>query len=257
MAVLFQIDHRGVAHISLNRPEVHNALNEGLIAALTEAVEKAANDTHVRILAISGEGKSLCAGADLEDMKASGAKSKAENEADARALGHLFETVNACPKPVLMKAHGAVMGGGVGLVACADIVVADSATQFCLSEVKLGLIPAVISPFVVAKIGVSQARRLFLSAEKFGADEAHHIGLIHHIADDVTAAFDAQISGLLLGAPEAQGAAKTLVRDVAHKPIDFHLMTLTAARIAERRASDEGKEGLNAFLQKRKPRWQS
>lgn len=253
--VLLQIEN-GVARVSLNRPELHNALNANLIRDLTEIFVSLAEDVNVRLIAVTGEGKSLCAGADLEDMKASGQKSKSENEADARALSHLFEAVNVCPKPVLMQAKGAVMGGGVGLIACADYVIADSNTKFCLSEVRLGLIPAVISPFVIAKIGQSHARALFLSAERFDIQRALNIGLIHQCSDDIENEFETTIAHFLEGGPKAQAAAKALIFEVDKKPIDFHLTTLTSQRIAAIRASNEGIEGLNAFLEKRKPNWQ-
>jgi methylglutaconyl-CoA hydratase len=253
--VLSHIDARGVARVTLNRPEVHNALNAPLIRALTENFIRLGEDDTVRLVVLTGAGKSFCAGADLEDMKASGQKTTSENEADARALAHLFEAINFCPKPVLMQAKGAVMGGGVGLISCADYVIADAATKFCLSEVRLGLIPAVISPFVLAKVGQSHARALFLSAERFDVARALNIGLIHQYTDEIESAVDALIAQMLENGPKAQTAAKALIFEVDKKPIDFHLTTLTSQRIAAIRASDEGVEGLSAFLEKRKPRW--
>ena len=248
----------GVARISLNRPERHNAFDEGLIAALTTTFNVLGIDPTVRAIILSGEGKSFCAGADLDWMKRAAGWSEAENRADAMKLSDMLHAIDACAKPVIACVHGNIAGGGVGLVACADMVVAIDGAQFRLSEVRLGLTPATISPFVVAKIGASQARRWFLTAEAFGAAAAKAMGLVHEIAADADAA-DAIIanwlSHLAAAAPGAVADAKQLVADVAGRPITDPLRALTADRIAARRASAEGREGLAAFLDKRKPHW--
>ena len=248
----------GIAHVSLNRPERHNAFDEGLIAALTTTFNVLGIDPTVRAIILSGEGKSFCAGADLDWMKRAAGWSEAENRADAMKLSDMLAAIDTCAKPVIARVHGNIAGGGVGLVACADMVVAIEGAQFRLSEVRLGLTPATISPFVVAKIGAGQARRWFLTAEAFGAAPAHAMGLVHEIATDADAA-DAIItnwlSHLAAAAPGAVADAKQLVADVAGRPITDTLRALTADRIAARRASAEGREGLAAFLDKRKPHW--
>ncbi|OYU14150.1 MAG: enoyl-CoA hydratase [Alphaproteobacteria bacterium PA4] len=253
-----QIDDRGIARLTLNRPERHNAFDEGLIAALAEAFTTLGTDAAVRAIILAGAGKSFCAGADLGWMQRASGWSEAENRADALRLSDMLYAIDTCPKPVIARVHGAVAGGGVGLVACADMAVAIDGAQFRLSEVRLGLTPATISPFVVAKIGAGQARRWFLTAEGFGAAEAAAMGLIHETAIDASAA-DAVIADwlvhLLAAAPGAVADAKQLVRDVAGRTIDDGLRAQTAAAIAYRRATTEGQEGLAAFFDKRKPGW--
>jgi methylglutaconyl-CoA hydratase len=188
-------------------------------------------------------------------MRDSAGLSDDENRADAMRLSDMLATVDTCPKPVICVAHGFVFGGGVGLVACADLVVARAATRFRLSEVRLGLTPATISPFVVGKIGASQARRLFLTAEDFGPETAAAIGLVHAVADDPAPQVEAWFALLREGAPGAIADAKLLIRDVADRPVSYSLRADTADRIAARRASAEGREGLAAFIDKRKPDW--
>jgi methylglutaconyl-CoA hydratase len=248
----------GIAHVALNRPERHNAFDEGLIASLTTAFNVFGIDPTVRAIILSGTGKSFCAGADLDWMKRAAGWSEAENRADAMKLSDMLHSIDTCAKPIIARVHGNIAGGGVGLVACADMVVAIEGAQFRLSEVRLGLTPATISPFVVAKIGASQARRWFLTAEAFGAAQAHAMGLVHEIAVDAAAA-DAIIanwlSHLAAAAPGAVADAKLLVADVAGRPITDTLRAFTADGIAARRASAEGREGLAAFLDKRKPEW--
>jgi methylglutaconyl-CoA hydratase len=257
MSLSTRID-AGIAHITLNRPERHNAFDEGLIAELTTAFNVFGIDPTVRAIVLSGEGKSFCAGADLDWMKRAAGWSEAENRADALKLSDMLAAIDSCAKPVIARVHGNVAGGGVGLVACADMAVAIDGAQFRLSEVRLGLTPATISPFVVAKIGASQARRWFLSAEAFGAQQAQAMGLVHEIAADAQAA-DAVIANwlthLAAAAPGAVADAKQLVADVAGRPITAAVRGQTADRIAARRASTEGREGLAAFLDKRKPEW--
>jgi methylglutaconyl-CoA hydratase len=252
------IDANGIARVTLDRPTTHNAFDEALIAALTEAFTALGNNPHVRAILLSGNGKSFCAGADIAWMRRAGGWTEAENRADAMKLSDMLVAIDTCPKPVIARIHGAVAGGGVGLVACADMAVAIEGAKFRLSEVRLGLTPATISPFVVAKIGAGQARRWFLTAEGFGAAEAERMGLVHAVAADDAAA-DAQIATLLdhlaAAAPGAVADAKTLIRDVAGRPVSDELRALTATRIAARRASAEGREGLAAFFDKRPPEW--
>lgn len=253
-----RIDDAGVARVTLDRPERHNAFDEALIAALTDAFRTLGAATDVRAIILSGKGKSFCAGADIAWMRRAGGWTNAENRADAMRLSDMLLAIDTCPKPVIARVHGAVAGGGVGLVACADLTVAIDGAQFRLSEVRLGLTPATISPFVIARIGTAQARRWFLTAEAFGAAQAQAIGLTHETAADDAAA-DTIITGWLshlrAAAPGAVAAAKQLVRDVAGQPVTEALRAHTAAAIAARRASDEGREGLSAFFDKRKPEW--
>jgi methylglutaconyl-CoA hydratase len=252
------IDEAGVARVTLDRPDRHNAFNEALIEALTHAFRDLGQNAVVRAIILSGNGKSFCAGADIAWMRRAGSWTEAENRADAMRLSDMLLAIDTCPKPVIARVHGAVAGGGVGLVACADMAVAVETAQFRLSEVRLGLTPATISPFVIARIGTAQARRWFLTAEGFGAAQAQAIGLTHETAGDDAAA-DAIITGWLqhlrAAAPGAVTAAKQLVRDVASQPVSDALRAHTAAAIAARRSSDEGRAGLAAFFDKRTPEW--
>jgi methylglutaconyl-CoA hydratase len=252
------IDARGIARVTLDRPAAHNAFDEALIAALAEAFTTLGMDPQVRAIVLAGNGKSFCAGADIAWMRRAGGWTEAENRADAMKLSDMLNAIDTCPKPVIARVHGAVAGGGVGLVACADMAVVIDGAKFRLSEVRLGLTPATISPFVVQKIGAGQARRWFLTAEGFGAAEAERMGLVHAVAADDVAA-DTVIAGwldhLAAAAPGAVADAKTLVRDVAGRPVSDALRALTAERIAARRASAEGREGLAAFFDKRPPEW--
>ncbi len=248
----------GIAHVALDRPDRHNAFDEGLIEALTTTFNVLGIDPGVRAIVLSGEGKSFCAGADLDWMQRAATWSEAENRADAMRLSDMLAAIDTCAKPVIALVHGNVAGGGVGLVACADMAVAVEGAQFRLSEVRLGLTPATISPFVVAKIGAGQARRWFLTAEAFGAQAAQAMGLVHEVAADMYAAqavIDTWLAALGACAPGAVADAKALIADVAGRPITDDLRRLTATRIAARRASAEGREGLAAFLGKRKPEW--
>jgi len=255
MTMRFDTDLRGLMQVELVRPEKHNAFTAEIILQLTHAFARAGDDSAVRAILLKGAGPSFCAGADAGWMREQAGASEADNRADAMRLSDMLATINDCPKPVIALVHGKAYGGGVGLAACADIVVATPDADFRLSEVRLGLTPATISPFVVAKIGASHARRLFLTAESFGAEEALAIGLVHAVSDTPDAVADRWFEALLLGAPGAIADAKALVRDVADRPISFSLRSETADRIAERRASAEGREGLQAFLDKRKPEW--
>ena len=247
-----------VATVRMNRPEKHNAFDERLIAELTQAFRSVGDDAAVRIVVLEAAGPSFSAGADLDWMKRMAGQARQENERDALALADLMGTIDRCPKPVMGLVQGAAFGGGVGLVACCDIALAGSEASFCLSEVRLGLIPAVISPYVAAAIGTRACRRYFLTAERFDAATAERLGLVHEVVPqaELDAARERMLGHLLKGGPAAQRAAKDLVARVAESKIDEALTRDTAWRIAETRASDEGKEGIAAFLEKRKPNWQ-
>lgn len=244
--------------ITLNNPDKHNAFDDALIADLTSALNVLAADSRVRVVVLSAAGTSFSAGADLNWMKRCAAKSEAGNLGDAMALATLMKTLATLSKPTVARVHGPAYGGGVGLVACCDIAVGSWDAAFCLSEVKLGIIPAVISPYVIAAIGARAARRYFLSAEKFDAAEAYRIGLLHDVAPNPEI-MDDKINdictALLKGGPLALGEAKSLIAAVAHQPIDDALIAKTAAHIARLRVSAEGREGIGAFLEKRKPTW--
>jgi methylglutaconyl-CoA hydratase len=255
--ILTAVSEDGVASVTLNRAEVHNAFNDTVIADLTGTLRRLGDDDKVRAVVLRAEGKSFSAGADLGWMQRMAGYGHAENLADAGALAELMRVLNFLPKPTVARVQGAAFGGGVGLVACCDIAIASDAASFSLSEVRLGLIPAVISPYVVAAIGERAARRYFLTAERFGAGEALRIGLVHQVvpADQLDSAVDTILTRLSEGGPAAQRAAKDLIFAVAHRPIDAGLIHDTAERIATVRASSEGREGLAGFLEKRKPAW--
>lgn len=254
---LILVTHDGpTLHIVLNRPEVRNAFDEEVIRALSACAASAADDPSVRVVVLSGKGKAFCAGADLGWMAKAIAYSQVENLADAEDFARMLERIDTLPKPVIGRVHGSALGGGVGLAAVCDIVVAADDATFGLTEVKLGILPAVISPYVLRKIGVSAARDLFLSGTRFGAARARELGLVHEVVpeSELDAAIDRRISELLSSAPNAVAAAKALIRDVAgESPKD--VIGLTTSRIAAHRVSPEGQEGMRAFLQKRKPDW--
>lgn len=256
-AALCEIAPNGVATITLNRPDIHNAFDDILIADLTAKIEALVADPAVRVIILTGAGKSFSAGADLNWMKRMAGYSHAENLADSQALAKLMKVLNFASKPTIALVNGAAFGGGVGLAACCDIVIASDRASFCLSEVKLGLIPAVISPYVVEAIGVNQARRYFLTAERFDAPTAQQIGLVHEITTtDELSARGQEMANILLGnGPDAIHAAKNLIYAVANKPISDAVIDDTAHRIANQRASAEGREGVGAFLEKRPANW--
>jgi methylglutaconyl-CoA hydratase len=253
------IEHQGpVGLVTLTRPERHNAFDDVLIAELTEALRSMEAEAGVRLVVLSATGKSFSAGADLHWMKRMAGFSKEENQRDAMGLGALMRTLAHLRKPTVARVQGAAYGGGVGLVACCDIAVASQRATFCLSEAKLGLIPAVISPYVVAAIGERAARRYFLTAERFDAAEAWRLGLLHDIArddDDLDEKVGAIVDALLACGPMAQREAKELVRAVAGRPVTSELIQDTAERIARIRSSPEGREGVSAFLEKRRASW--
>ena len=234
-----------ILRVTLARPEQRNAFDAALIAELAQAFFDVGD---ARAVVLAGEGESFCAGADVEWMRASVELSYEDNVKDARRLRQMLEAVDTCPAPVVARVHGHALGGGCGLVACADVAVSAEDTVFAFTEVKLGLIPAVISPFALAKIGPGPARRYFLTGERFDAATALRIGLVHELASDLDAGTDRIVGELLTAGPEATRAAKRLVLD---RPDGLD----TERRIAERRTSDEGQEGLRAFLEKRKPSW--
>ena len=256
-SLLLTHDRRGVGRITLNRPEVHNAFNEDLINALDEAIDSLACNAAVRVVVMAGNGKSFSAGADLNWMKRTADYDFAENSIDALRFGEMLGRFASMPKPVVGAIQGPAYGGGVGLVAACVIVIASEAAAFMLSEVKLGLIPAVISPYVVRAIGARQARRYFLSAERIDPATARVLGLVHEVVADgeLEATADAMITRLLKNSPAAMAASKDLIDAVSDRPTDRAVIKDTAQRIAEARASADGREGIAAFLEKRKPVW--
>ena len=251
-----EITHR-VGVVWMTRAEVRNAFNETTIAELTEAFRALGADPEVRTIVLAAEGPAFCAGADLDWMRRMSQYSHDENRADAMKLATMLRTIHECPKLVIARVHGPAFAGGVGLVAACDIAVASLDAEFCLTETKLGLIPATIAPYVMRAIGPNQARRYFLTAEKFDAGEAFRIGLVHNIAppDELDATINELLGTLMLTSAEAVTAAKRLVRELAFRPIDDALVADTAERIAAIRQSADGREGIASFLEKRKPRW--
>ncbi|MCA1322923.1 enoyl-CoA hydratase-related protein [Herbaspirillum sp. alder98] len=256
-AAQLDIDNRGVATILLNRPDVHNAFDDQLITHLIGLIAQAAADPRTRLLVLGSTGKSFSAGADLNWMRRMADAAREDNLNDARQLAQLMANLNDFPAPTVARVQGAAMGGGVGLVACCDIVIAAEPAFFALSEVKLGLAPAVISPYVIAKIGVSQARRYFVSGERFSALRATAIGLVHEVvlAAELDARTEQLIATLLANGPQAMRAAKQLVQTANPLQIEPALTDYTVAVIADLRASEEGREGLRAFLEKSAPAW--
>jgi methylglutaconyl-CoA hydratase len=246
-----------VATVTLNRPDLRNAFNEGAIAELARVFDELGRNDAVRAIVLAANGPSFCAGADLNWMKKMAGYSHDENEADAMRLAEMLRTIYLCPKPVVARVQGDCYAGGMGLVAACDIVVASETAGFCLSEVKLGLIPATISPYVIKAMGEQAARRYFLTAERFDAAEAQRIGVAHAVV--APEALDATVAGivkaLVNNSPHAVRQAKTLVREIVGQPVDDALLLDTAGRIAAIRASTEGREGVASFLEKRKPTW--
>jgi methylglutaconyl-CoA hydratase len=253
-----QIDrHRGAVVIWMNRPEMRNAFNEVMIAELAQAVSQAGEDTAARAVLLAARGPAFCAGADLNWMKAVAAFSREQNRADALELARMLDAIHRCPKPVVARVQGDCYAGGLGLVAACDIAIAVREAHFCLSEVKLGLIPATVSPYVLRAIGERLASRYMLTAERFTAEEAHRIGLVQGCvpAEQLDAVIDNILGHFGQASPQALRDAKRLVREFAGRPIDESLIADSAERIADARASDDGKEGVQSFLDKRKPRW--
>ncbi|MFM8681978.1 MAG: enoyl-CoA hydratase/isomerase family protein [Alphaproteobacteria bacterium] len=247
----------GVARLVLDRPEIHNAFDDALIASLTEALLRVEADPGVRVVVLAGEGRSFSAGADLNWMKRMALYSEEENRRDADALARLMRTLDRLAKPTVAAVHGAAIAGGCGLVACCDVAIASERASFSISEVRLGLIPAVIGPYVVGAIGQRAARRYVLTAEAFDAREALRIGLVHAVvpAEALAGEVQALCARIVANGPAALAAAKELVRDVARAPLDDALVAETARRIAAIRVSPEGREGIASFLEKRRPGW--
>ncbi|CAJ0727424.1 MULTISPECIES: enoyl-CoA hydratase/isomerase family protein [Ralstonia] len=249
--------HGAVTTLTLNRPDVRNAFNETVIAELTGAFRALAAEPSVRAIVLSGNGPAFCAGADLNWMKKMAGYSDDENRADALRLAEMLRAIYTCPKPVIARVQGDTYAGGVGLVAACDIVVAVDTANFCLSEAKLGLIPATISPYVIRALGEQASRRYFITAERFSAAEAHHLGLVHELvsADALDAKVADITAALVANSPNAVRESKRLVREVSGAAINDALLADTAERIAAIRASEEGREGVQSFLGKRMPNW--
>jgi methylglutaconyl-CoA hydratase len=248
----------GVAEVVLNRPEKRNAFDDVIIGQLIAAFEKIGQDSSTNVVVLRSEGKHFSAGADLGWMRRMAGNSQQENLNDSRELARLMSVLNSLPQPVIGLVQGAAFGGAVGLAACCDIVIATEQSKFCLSEVKLGLIPAVISPYVVRAIGERQARRYFLSAEVFDAHQAREFGLVHMVAtnnDDLQTRCDQMLRQLAGNGPQAMGAAKALIFAVSQQPLSADVIEDTARRIADIRVGQEGQEGLAAFLEKRAASW--
>lgn len=248
-----------VATVTLNRRDVRNAFNETTIAEIKQAFSELGDDAALRAIVLAANGPAFCAGADLNWMKKMAGYTHAENHADALQLAEMLRTIYLCPKPVVAKVQGDCYAGGMGLVAACDIIVAVEEANFCLSEVKLGLIPATISPYVIKAMGENAARRYFLTAERFGAQEALRIGFVHEVVS--AEALDAKVAeivkALVNNSPNAVQQAKVLVREVVGQEVKDALLADTAERIAQIRASDQGREGVASFLEKRKPAWLS
>jgi methylglutaconyl-CoA hydratase len=252
-----ELRQRGhVVTVALNRPEQHNAINSEMIEGLTAVFQELDRRDDVRVIILTGNGRSFCAGADVATMRGAADYTFEQNLADSYVIFDLMATVDGCRKPIVGRVNGAAIGGGAGLVSCCDVVVAVARARFGFTEARLGIVPAVISPFVLAKIGPTHGRELFLTGELFDATRAQHIGLIHHVVAEEALDDKVQerVAELLQAAPGAQAQAKELVREVAYRPKD-DLRDFTANVIARRRASDEGREGMSAFLQKRAPWW--
>jgi methylglutaconyl-CoA hydratase len=247
-----------VAEVWLNRPDVRNAFNDEVIAELTQTFEQLAAQPELRVVLLSGRGKAFCAGADLNWMRAMADYSWEQNRADAQRLADMLWTLDQCPVPVVGRVQGDCYAGGMGLASICDVLVASSKVTFCLSEARLGLLPATISPYVIRAMGAQAARRYFTTAERLSAAQAHAMGLVHELCEPE--ALDVKVAEivatLVANGPAAVKACKRLVRDVAGQDITEALRAETARRIADIRASDEGKEGLQSFLGKRSPNWQ-
>ena len=257
MAALLISQQGSVLTIALNRPEVRNAFNDEVIQELTIAFRAVGDRTDVRAVVLASSGPAFCAGADLNWMRRMADYTRAENVADAAALAEMLRAIYACPQPTVARIQGDVYAGGVGLVAACDIAVSIDSATYCLSEVKLGLIPATISPYVIRAMGARTAHRYFLTAERFDAAEAHRIGFVHAVVpgNQLDAKVDEIVQNLICAGPAAVKACKSLLHEVAEQEIDDALIVRTVDAIAEIRTSPEGREGVQSFLQKRKPHW--
>jgi methylglutaconyl-CoA hydratase len=248
-----------VARVYLNRPEVRNAFNDSVIAELTEAFARLGADPGLRAIVLGGHGKAFCAGADLNWMKSMAGYDWDQNRADAQRLAEMLWTVYSCPLPVVGRLQGDCYAGGMGLAATCDVLVAADGVHFCLSEARLGLLPATISPYVIRAMGEQQARRWFITAERFSAAQAQKMGLVHACvsAEALDETVDGIVEALVANGPAAVKSCKRLVQDVAGRELSPELRAETARRIADIRASDEGREGVQAFLQRREPAWRA
>lgn len=255
--LLSSLDKRGVATLTLNRPDVHNAFDDTLIALLNTEIDRHAADPSVHVLLLKAEGKSFSAGADLGWMKRMVTYSREDNLRDSEELERLMQGLYSFPKPVVAMVQGAAFGGAVGLVSCCDIAIASEHAAFCLSEVKLGLAPAVISPYVIAAIGARQASRYFLTAERFNAQTAQTLGLVHEVVptEELESRTESLLTALLNNGPEALEASKALIQEI-HSASSPEIRRYTTQLIARLRTSEEGQEGLSAFFEKRQPNWQ-
>ena len=255
--VITNIDSRGVARVTMNRPEKHNAFDDSVIAELRATFDDLATRDEVRVMVLASQGKNFSAGADLGWMKRMAEYDYEHNHHDAQLLAGMLKALHDLPQPTIARVQGAAFGGAVGLVSCCDMAVAGESASFCLSEVKIGLIPATISPYVITAMGERAARRYFTTAERFRAAEGLRLGLVSEVVgeDELDAAVDTLVDALLQNGPQAVRAAKQLVADVAGREITADLIEDTCERIAQIRISDEGQEGLGAFLNKRKPNW--
>jgi methylglutaconyl-CoA hydratase len=256
ISLAITVDHQ-VARVTLNRPDVRNAFNDEVIAELTDTFLSLGQRDDVRAIVLTAEGPAFCAGADLNWMRRMADYTREENLADAAKLAEMLRVMFECPKPTVARVQGDVYAGGMGLVAACDMAVSADSAHYCLSEVKLGLIPATISPYVIRAMGARAAHRYFLTAERFSAQEAHRIGFVHEVvaADELDAKVDELLKALTSASPNAVRACKQLVQDVAEREISASLIASTVAGIADIRASEEGREGVQSFLQKRKPTW--
>lgn len=255
--VLFEVDKRGVATVTLNQPDIHNAFDDKLIAQLTDIFTRINNSNDIRVMVLAATGKSFSAGADLNWMKRMATYSYEQNLADANALANMFHILNTIDKPTIAKVQGAAFGGAVGLVACCDMAIGSKLSKFCLSEVKLGLIPATISPYVIDAIGARVAKRYFTTAEVFSARRARRLGLLSEavVEEELDSTIESLIENILKNSPAAIREAKQLILDIQNKPISKDILTMTSEKIAGIRVSEQGQEGLNAFLQKRPANW--
>lgn len=247
----------GVAHVYLNRADVRNAFNDDVIAELRHTFKALSADDQLLAVVLGGHGKAFCAGADLNWMRAMADYSWEQNRADAKALADMLWTIYSCPVPVIARLHGDCYAGGVGLVSVCDVRVATAGVQLCLSEAKLGLLPGTIAPYVVRAMGESAARRYFVTAERFSAETAKGLGMLHEVveAEQLDATIQTMLDAITANGPKATRACKALVREVADAPISNELRARTADLIADIRATDEGREGVQSFLMKRKPNW--
>lgn len=247
----------GIATVTLNRPEKHNAFDEQLIEQMTQAFKAVDKDNSIKVMILAAKGDNFSAGADLAWMKRMASYSYEDNLEDSRALADMLSGLNSISKPTIARVQGSVFGGAVGLVSCCDMAIATDTSRFCLSEVKIGLTPATISPYVLAAMGQRAARRYFLSAEQFSAQEAKHTGLVSEIStlEELDQTVNKLCSKLLSNSPQAMSGCKELISDFSNKAIDHTIVEDSCQRIASIRTSEQGQEGLSAFLEKRKPNW--